>query len=98
MNSEAMIENHLKIGIIGQGFVGNALFQKFKNYYTTYSYDKNEKLSNSNLDFIYKNCSIIFICLPTPMNDDGSCNISIVELEIEKINKNSNAIVVIKST
>ena len=27
------------IGIIGQGFVGNAVYQKFKNYYDVKTYD-----------------------------------------------------------
>ena len=25
-----------KLGIIGQGFVGNAIYQKFKNYYEVF--------------------------------------------------------------
>jgi len=93
-----MIENNFKVGVIGQGFVGNALFQKFKNYFEIYTYDLNPKLSNSNMNFIYENCSVIFICLPTPMNHDGSCNLSLVESEIEKINNNSKSIVVVKSS
>jgi len=27
------------IGIIGQGFVGNAVYQKFKKYYNVLTYD-----------------------------------------------------------
>jgi 3-hydroxyacyl-CoA dehydrogenase len=27
------------IGIIGQGFVGNAIYQKFKNYFSVLTYD-----------------------------------------------------------
>ena len=27
------------IGIIGQGFVGNAIYQKFKNFYEVLTYD-----------------------------------------------------------
>ena len=29
----------MNIGIIGQGFVGNAVYQKFKNYYDVLTYD-----------------------------------------------------------
>ena len=40
-----------------------------------------------------------FVCVPTPMNKDGSCNIELVENAIKDINKVSKAkIVVIKST
>ena len=87
--SEAM-----NIGIIGQGFVGNAVYQKFKNF-TVFTYDLNSKLCNSNFEEINKNCSIVFICLPTPMNSDGSCDISIVENMISKF---SSKIIINKST
>ena len=29
----------MKIGIIGQGFVGNAIYQKFSKYYDVKTYD-----------------------------------------------------------
>ena len=35
------------IGIIGQGFVGNAVYQKFKNYYDVLTYDLDESKCNS---------------------------------------------------
>ena len=34
------------IGIIGQGFVGNAVYQKFKKYYDVHTYDLDESKSN----------------------------------------------------
>ncbi len=96
--SEAITNNIKQVGIIGQGFVGNAVFQKFKNYFNVLTYDLDLEKCNSDLESIYTNCSVIFVCLPTPMNKDGSCNVSVVESEIEKINKNSKSIVVVKSS
>jgi len=29
----------MNIGIIGQGFVGNAIYQKLKKYYKVFTYD-----------------------------------------------------------
>ena len=29
----------MKIGIIGQGFVGNAVYQKFKNFFKVLTFD-----------------------------------------------------------
>ena len=87
-----------KIGIVGQGFVGNAIFQKFKKYFPILTFDLKPQLSNSTFDSILENCSIIFVCLPTPMNEDGSCNITIVEDVLDTINKKSKSIVVVKST
>ena len=89
------------IGIIGQGFVGNAVYQKFKNYYDILTYDLDESKSNSTLNQISEKCETIFICLPTPMDEDGRCNVSIVELELVGLNThntNNTKNIVIKST
>ena len=61
----------MNIGIIGQGFVGNAVYQKFKNYYNVLTFDLQVKLCNSTIEEINENCDIIFVCLPTPMAKDG---------------------------
>ena len=37
------INNKMNIGIIGQGFVGNAVYQKFKNFYNVYTFDIRQK-------------------------------------------------------
>ena len=91
------------IGIIGQGFVGNAVYQKFKNYYDVLTYDLDESKSNSNVNEIICNCTNIFVCLPTPMNEDGSCNISIVEqvlagIDLTTDNLETERNIIIKST
>tara|TARA_B100001564_G_C20618821_1_gene661285 strand:+ start:31 stop:864 length:834 start_codon:yes stop_codon:yes gene_type:complete len=67
------------IGIIGQGFVGNAIYQKFKNYFEVLTYDLNSELCNSTLENICDSCKTIFVCLPTPMSENGSCCTDIVE-------------------
>lgn len=89
----------MTIGIIGQGFVGSAVYHKFKNFYDVLTYDLDETKCNSTEEKLIQNAEIIFVCLPTPMNQDGSCNIDIVESVINKINNESEEkIVVIKST
>ena len=69
----------MNIGIVGQGFVGNAVFEKFKNFFNVFTFDINNHLCNSSLEEIKEKCRIVFICLQTPMNKDGSCDTSIVE-------------------
>ena len=87
----------MEIGIIGQGFVGNAIYQKFSKYYNVFTYDLDESKSNSKNIVI--NQEIIFICLPTPMNKDGSCNVDIIENELEDLNQlTTSKTVVVKST
>ena len=91
------------IGIIGQGFVGNAVYQKFKNYYDVLTYDLDESKSNSNVNEIICKCTNIFICLPTPMNSDGICNVNIVEQVLTEIDLTTDNLetkrnIIIKST
>jgi nucleotide sugar dehydrogenase len=88
----------MNIGIIGQGFVGNAVYQKFKSFFKVYTCDLKKELSNSTYNELVNNCSVIFVCIPTPMNKDGSCNIDLVEEVLFKLNKDSKAIIVNKST
>ena len=86
------------IGIIGQGFVGNAVYQKFKNYYEINTFDLDESKCNGSEQRTLDN-EIVFVCLPTPMNEDGSCNTSIVEWAVKRCFEfGKSKIVVIKST
>jgi UDPglucose 6-dehydrogenase len=91
----------MKIGIIGQGFVGNAIYQKFKNYYNVITYDLKPNLCNSTFEEVAKQL-VIFVCLPTPMNMDGSCNIDLIEKTLLKISQSPSPnlfrTIVIKST
>jgi len=87
-----------KLGIIGQGFVGNAIYQKFKNYYEVLTYDLDKSKCNSTFDEVDRKCKTIFVCLPTPMNKDGSCNVSIVEKVLSELNNKRQHDIVIKST
>ena len=75
----------MNIGIIGQGFVGNAVYQKFKNYYNVITYDLQVKLCNGTIEEIMDKCKIIFVCLPTPMSKDGKCFTGIVEEELKDL-------------
>ena len=86
------------IGIIGQGFVGNAVYQKFKNYFDVLTYDLDKSKCNSSEQETLNN-KIVFICLPTPMNPDGSCNVDLVESAIKRCSEfGITKTVVIKST
>ena len=93
-----------KVGIVGQGFVGKALKAGFEKYYTTNTYDLNGSCSCETIDELIDNSNIIFVCVPTPMKKDGSCDTSIVEGVVTDIDKLvvyrnvSDRVVVIKST
>jgi len=91
------------IGIVGQGFVGNAVYQKFKNYYDVLTNDLDENKSTATLENLTQMCSTIFLCLPTPMKSDGKCDTSILEKVLDTIdlltdNLETKKTIVIKST
>lgn len=89
----------MKIGVIGNGFVGSAVAKGF-NKYNVKVFDKNPNLSTHTLEDVISQ-DFVFICVPTPMKDvmGDDCNLSIIEScfkDIEEIG--SNAIFIIKST
>ena len=93
----------MKIGILGQGYVGSAIKIGFeKKYKTLNTFDKYKDSSStvSSLEELTQSSNIIFICLPTPMKENGECDTGIVEKEITKIDQYSTEpkIIVIKST
>lgn len=88
------------IGIIGLGFVGGAIKYSFEKYFNIISYDIDTSKSNvSNIKSLTKQCKFIFITLPTPMNKDGSCDLSNIESSLKEINDCAdNNIIIIKSS
>ena len=91
----------MKIGIIGQGYVGGAIKMGFKEHYNVETYDKFDlaKSTRSTIKDIVDRTDIIFVCVPTPMRKDGTCYTGIVEEVIREINETADGhIIVIKST
>lgn len=90
------------VGIVGQGFVGSAIREGLKNFHNVCTFDLNPEISSCDtLEECVKNSEIIFVCLPTPMRKDGSCDTRIVEKVLMKINSfdhDSPKIAIIKST
>ena len=97
-----MTKNKLKVGIVGQGFVGSALKEGLVNERVeTSTYDKFSKAKSSveNIRELCHASSVIFVCVPSPMKKDGSCDISIVESVIAEISEHAAYnVAVIKST
>ncbi len=69
----------MKIGLIGNGFVGNAIYENLKHAYEFCIYDKNPNKANvDNVRDVCHNSEVIFVALPTPMMKGGSCDLSII--------------------
>ncbi len=91
------IYRKLKLGIVGHGFVGKATDWGFNKRVNKFIVDP--LLDTNILDLKEFEPEIIFICVPTPMSNDGSQDSSIIENVIkELILYCPNAIKVIKST
>lgn len=91
----------MKIGIVGNGFVGNATKQLECKDIEIISYDINPDLcipkGTTLVDL--NNCEIIFISVPTPMNKDGSCYLEIIKNVLRDIESISyNGFIVLRST
>jgi len=86
----------MKVGIIGLGVVGSAVangLRKIGNEVVSHDIKLNTKIE------ILLDTLVIFVCVPTPSNSDGSCNTDIVEEILNDLNKlNYQGVVAIKST
>ena len=89
----------MKIGIIGQGFVGSAVFEGLKEHYVVETYDIAKDSTCKSIEELSAKSDVIFVCLPTPMEKDGSCYLGILEevlSDLDYINRCKT--IVIKST
>ena len=92
----------MKVGIIGNGFVGSAIMHGFILHVDDIMiYDKNPKRSTHSMKDLVNEADVIFICVPTPMFESGECDLSIVESVADELSQYDcieKKVVVIKST
>ena len=90
----------MKIGLVGNGFVGSAIYENLKNDYDFVIYDRKPALSNRNsIKEVVDEAKIIFVALPTPMYDNGECDLSIIFDAMKQIYQNyQDNIIILKST
>jgi UDPglucose 6-dehydrogenase len=90
----------MKLGVVGVGIVGNAFYEGMKHAFEVVRYDTRPE--SSDVDSLVELLQIvdgpIFICVPTPMNPDGSASTAIIENLLSNIYGWGERIVVIKST
>lgn len=90
----------MKIGIVGLGFVGTAVQKGFESLYDVEVYDIDPKKATvKSLKELAEKTSIIFVSVPTPMQNNGECDTSILAGVLEQLdNTGKKLTVVIKST
>ena len=82
-----------KIAIVGHGYVGKAMSKFFESHYDLVIYDPPAGYEVSKEEV--NSCHATFVCVPTPRNDDGSCDTSLVDEVVSWIETD---LIVIKST
>ena len=94
-----------KIGVVGNGFVGGAVKFGFSPSVGCDAevrvYDKNPDKSTHTLEETVNKSDFIFLSVPTPANEDGSMNVSILEDALHEINEVHNGkdnAIIIRST
>lgn len=92
------------IGIVGNGFVGKATYSMIQhNQNKVYVYDIDPtKCIPIDLNICkLRECEIIFICVPTPMKNNGECYLDIVYDVINKLKNiidQNNTNIILRST
>lgn len=99
---------NIRIGIVGNGYVGKATdFLKYnvhgndpKNIEVLiHDRDPNKSFPAGTELSNLKECALIFVCVPTPMNSNGSCDTSIVEGVIKKLKEEAEGVpIFVRST
>ena len=86
----------MNLGIIGRGFVGSAVAHGFDKDCDQVIVDP--KYTDNEITDVL-DCKLVFVCLPTPPNEDGSINVDIVnDVLIELSMRDYKGVVVVKST
>jgi len=73
----------LTVGIIGYGVLGQAMHKALRGTYEVKLIDPPKGLNQATLD----ECDKYILCAPTPSNEDGSCDASIVTHYVETLSK-----------
>ena len=90
-----------KIGIIGYGFVGQAIGFGFSPVLPILVHDKDPLKETHPLEEVVKECDYVFVSVPTPMNKDGTINLNIVRSvfnEVSTMETKKDNIFIVKST
>jgi UDPglucose 6-dehydrogenase len=81
----------MRIGIIGFGFVGNAVYSSYKDKVECIIKDEQQGYQCSYSDI--KQCDAIFVCVPSPQTENGECDSSILQSVIENLSDYSGVII-----
>jgi UDPglucose 6-dehydrogenase len=85
-----------KVGIVGLGFVGSAIASAMEGSVNLVLVDKDPAKGLHTFGDL-ADCEGVFVCVPTPMSDDGKCDTSILEYVLSQL-KNYRGVIISKCT
>lgn len=95
MAIKVALNRFMKIGIFGLGYVGSAVAHTHQNH-TVIKRDPKLGNQSASLDEI-KTCDAIYVCVPTPMREDGRCDDSYLRSVLLELTDYAN-VIICKST
>ena len=85
------------IGIVGMGFVGEAVYRSFSDLIiNTVTVDLDPDKTTGTYEDLLE-CDAVFVCVPTPMGKDGECDTSILDDVLSKL-AGAKGVIISKST
>lgn len=88
----------MRLGIVGNGVVGSATAEIFRKEHEVLAWDSlPDRRTVGNLGDVLA-CDLVFLCLPTPMAEDGSCDTSVIDRFLESLDPGPPCSLVLRST
>jgi len=85
----------MRIGILGLGYVGSAVAWAHRNHEVI---KRDPKLGDESAPLSeIKNCDAVYVCVPTPMQNDGRCDDSYLKSVLVEL-KDYDKVIICKST
>lgn len=87
----------MTISVIGLGFVGKAVASAFPNVEII---GIDPKVGPHDISVLKNRDDVLahFVCVPTPMRDDGSIDSTIITTVVEYLSENTTGLIIVKST
>jgi UDPglucose 6-dehydrogenase len=83
----------MKIGIVGLGFVGEAIRQAYEGLFTTVVVVDVDPDKSTGTYSDLQDCDAVFVCVPSPSKDTGECDTSILNSVLFMLQNYTNVII-----
>lgn len=82
-----------KIGIVGLGFVGEAVRNAYETLFTSVVVVDIDATKSTGTYADLQDCEAVFVCVPSPSKDSGECDTSILNSVLYMLNDYKNVII-----